>query len=180
MPIYRGLSGTNRMIKQQFRGLSGVNREIKEQYRGLSGVNRKVFSNGPTWTKVSGDGSPNLSVKPIHIDLPTTYDQSYYIVIQPSGVPYDFPFYTPYTIEYSVDSAAITFGYIGLASWSGGPSAQVASYVTAYNSTRATVSGTLTLGNANMFSLIIGAGETPSNWCSVTIYSLTVGGIKLI
>ena len=43
MTIYRGVSGVNREIKQQFRGVGGVNREIKEQYRGVGGANRKIF-----------------------------------------------------------------------------------------------------------------------------------------
>jgi len=55
MTIYRGLSGVNREIRQQFRGLGGANREIKEQYRGLGGVNRQVFKKGnPLSTKGIG------------------------------------------------------------------------------------------------------------------------------
>lgn len=58
MTIYRGVSGVNREIKQQFRGVGGVNREIKEQYRGVGGVNRKVFNSFNGIIYENGSGKP--------------------------------------------------------------------------------------------------------------------------
>lgn len=46
MPIYRGVGGANREIKQIFRGVNGVNRKIQQQYRGINGTNRIVFRDG--------------------------------------------------------------------------------------------------------------------------------------
>ena len=43
MPIFRGVNGANRELKEIYRGISGVNRSIKEIYRGVNGVNRQLF-----------------------------------------------------------------------------------------------------------------------------------------
>ncbi len=61
MAIYRGVSGVNREIKQQFRGVGGVNREIKEQYRGVGGVNRLVFSNGVQYPILYDAGKEDIA-----------------------------------------------------------------------------------------------------------------------
>jgi len=70
MTIYRGFSGVNRTIKQQFRGLGGVNREVKEQYRGYSGANRKVFSSAVSFVGAFGSlGSYSLQADKIVITV---------------------------------------------------------------------------------------------------------------
>ncbi|GEM_PF-6937747 len=61
MTIYRGVSGVNREIKQQFRGVSGVNREIKEQYRGVDEVNRLIFSTLKVYIYKEGDECTSLT-----------------------------------------------------------------------------------------------------------------------
>lgn len=43
MPIYQGVDGINRQIKQIYQGVGGVNRSIKEKWQGVGGVNRKIF-----------------------------------------------------------------------------------------------------------------------------------------
>lgn len=43
MPIYAGLNGVNRKLKELFCGISGVNRSIKKMYAGINGVNREIF-----------------------------------------------------------------------------------------------------------------------------------------
>lgn len=44
MPIYQGVNGVNRAIKQVHQGVGGVNRSLKEKWQGVGGVNRKIFT----------------------------------------------------------------------------------------------------------------------------------------
>lgn len=46
MPIYAGVSGSNRKLTKVPVGVSGANRNCKAAWAGVSGVNRQVFSSG--------------------------------------------------------------------------------------------------------------------------------------
>ena len=56
MPIYAGVSSTNRQVKTVPVGVSGANRNCKSVWAGVSGVNRQVFAAGePISTLSVGD-----------------------------------------------------------------------------------------------------------------------------
>lgn len=51
MPIYLGVNGTAREIKEKYTGVGGVARSLKEQYLGVNGIARLVFGRQYTgWT----------------------------------------------------------------------------------------------------------------------------------
>lgn len=44
MPLYTGVNGTNRLVRDLYQGVNGVNRSIGQLYQGVNGVNRQIFS----------------------------------------------------------------------------------------------------------------------------------------
>ena len=69
MPIYRGVGGANREIKQIFRGVNGVNRPINQIYRGVNGVNRKVFQLTYKWL---ADDSKKGATGELQLNIPSS------------------------------------------------------------------------------------------------------------
>lgn len=63
MPIYAGVSGSNRKLTKVPVGVSGANRECKSVYAGVSGTNRQVFSSANCSVSVSATEEDGLEGK---------------------------------------------------------------------------------------------------------------------
>lgn len=63
MPIYAGVSGSNRKLTKVPVGVSGANRECKSVYAGVSGTNRQVFSSANCSISVSATEEDGLEGK---------------------------------------------------------------------------------------------------------------------
>lgn len=60
MPVYVGVNGVKRKLKEWPVGVGGVARQQKEVWAGVDGVNKKIFSTNPIIT-ITGSGGPLYS-----------------------------------------------------------------------------------------------------------------------
>lgn len=59
MPIYCGINGAKREIKELYCGVSGAKRNITEMWAGVDGAKKQIFSGGNIEIEVKGNGKVN-------------------------------------------------------------------------------------------------------------------------
>lgn len=180
MPIYQGVNGANRLVKQVYQGVGGVNRSLKEKWQGVGGVNRKIFT--PSHNFIINNNNVGTGL----IELPTfvTDETPVKIFIHPTGSEYRIagikyngthPYYgKTLKIDWKLDRGAMY--YINL-SING-------SYRVSHQTSFARTMTSFAINSYADLDITVdktsGGSGSSANWADYTIYGLYVDDVRIL
>lgn len=177
MPIYQGVGGINRQIKQIYQGVEGVNRSIKEKWQGVGGVNRKIF---PSHNFIISESSVGTGL--IELPVVVTDASPVKIFMRPTGsearragIKYNgtHPYYgKTLKIDWKLDRGSSSFINLYVNG----------SFRVSHQSSFARTMTSFAINSYADLDITVekASGGSSANWADYTIYGLYVDDVRIL